>query len=320
MRFAAFLKGRGAAEKQPGLSTELKEISMATVTKLPTNKPSSKQATAGTVHWLDECIRRGESETFSEVTTVTPGLAGELLRRNPDNRPIRFAKLDQMISDIMKDRWTFNGEPIIISREGLVNDGQHRLSAVIEAKKPITTLVVFGVDRNTRITVDQGAARGARDYIGMEGVENATIIAGAGRLIAAYLKTNGQHFGDASRVSNADVMTLVHGDEQLVKSAALAHSLYKYSRQLVAPSIVAFCHYLLADIHQKDADAFIQAVCMGENIKRGDPAYAVRERFLAEGRISRNDKIEIILRGWNSYRQSKPLKLAKALGTLPALI
>ena len=64
----------------------------------------AKKTDAGTVHWFNECVERGKGEVFSEVTTVTPGLASVLLDKNPDNRNIRAVKVEQFAADMRASR------------------------------------------------------------------------------------------------------------------------------------------------------------------------------------------------------------------------
>lgn len=290
---------------------------MGVVTEL--ERPKAKKHAAGTVHWLDQMVERGRYEVFSAVCTVTPGLANVILGKNDDNRNIRPAKLEQFAADMRAGRWAFNGEPIIVAQTGELNDGQHRLSAVIEANSPQEFLLVFGVERSTRLTVDQGAARSAGDYLGMEGVPNATSVASIGRLILGYEQSGCDNVNASSHVTNAEVRQRAAVDDRLHKSATFAVSHHKDTRNFAAPAIIGFCHYVLSGEHPADAVAYMTQVCTGEGLKKNDPAYVVRDRLLNLGR-RRDHKIEIILRGWNSYRAGRPLKLVKVLGNFPALV
>ncbi len=319
MNLAAFFRGTGAAKKQPGLSTELKENTMASVLELTNPTKSKKQPPAGTVHWFDQCVSRGKRERFSEEVVVTPGLANVILGNNPDNRNIRPMKLTQFATDMRSGAWAFNGEPIIIARSGELNDGQHRLNALIAANTSIPLLFVFGVERDTRLTVDQGGARGAHDYLGMESVPHATIVASVCRLVVGFERSRFDNINDANRVTNAEVMQRARSDERTAKSAAFAAEYYSFTRNFAAPAVIGFCHYILTGEHPGDADEYMRQICTGEGLKKNDPAYVVRDRLLSLGR-NRGHKIEIILRGWNAYRSNRPLKLVKVLGNFPALV
>lgn len=284
-------------------------------------KPAAVKPQAGTVHWFNECIERGKRETFSEVTTLTAGLAGELLRRNPDNRNLRATKLAQYSTDMRNGRWAFNGEPIIISRDGQLNDGQHRAQAVLETQAPIPVVFVFGVERDTRTTLDQGGARTAGDYLLMGGVADATILASLGRMLLAYKASGETGFVGSNYITNAEVIARVYGDEDCRAAAHFAQRVAKGAREFVGPSIISFCYYVFAAIDQADAEEYLTQVAYGENLKRSDPAYTVRDRLLGLGRTARADKVHVIFRGWNAHRQGRKLNLAKIMGnTLPALV
>lgn len=279
-----------------------------------------KKPQAGTVNWLNECIVRGEREVFSEMVIVTPGLADVILDNNPDNRNIKPIKLAQFASDMLAGRWTFNGEAIKISKEGLLNDGQHRLSAIREAGTPHALLFIFGLERDSRTTLDQGAARTAGDYLAMDGIGNGNMAAGIARLVMAFEDADGRSIGKAKDYTNAQVVARVKADQAILDAAHYASSAHKFTRGMAIPSIVGSCFYILSGEHAADAKEYMDQVCYGENIRRGDPAFAVRT---ALGNIERPDKaarMEMIFRGWNAYRQNRPLSLAKSLGSFPALV
>lgn len=277
--------------------------------------------TPGTVHWLNACIERSKSGVFSEVATLTPGLAGELLRRNTDNRGVRITKVEQLASDIRAGRWTFNGEPIILSNEGTLNDGQHRANAVIEANLSIPVLFVFGLDRDSRHTLDQGAARTAGDYLTMDAVPNATVQASIARQLIAYDNNQGQSLAGASFITNAEILKRVRDDSAIGKSAHFAVGHRKGAKMFAAPSLVGFCHYIFSELTPADADLYLTQVCNGEGIRAKDPAYTVRDRLLTIGRAGLETKAHVVVRGWNAFRQGRTLTIAKVLGNgLPALV
>lgn len=291
---------------------------MATVLEHPNTKAPKKPA-AGTVHWFNQCVERGKSEVFSEATTLTPGLAAVLLERNPDNRNIRQTKVLQYEADMRAGRWSFNGEPIIISREGLINDGQHRLRAMVEANFTTQMLFVFGVERETRLTVDQGAARTAGDYLGMEGVENSTFAAVIARIVIAIERERGARLYRESEVTNAEIRLRVYRDSKIADAAHYAAVNYKYTRAFAAPGVIGAAFYLLNDVNPADALAYMDRVCRGDGLRVDDPAYAVRDALLSLGRSTRGPKLEAIFRGWVKFRAGEKMKQAKVLGHFPEL-
>lgn len=279
----------------------------------------SRKPDAGTINWFNQCVERGKAEVFSEVTTLTPGLAGELLKRNPDNRNVRKVKLEQFIHDMQRGAWSFNGEPLIISKDGLLNDGQHRLRAIVEANVTLPILFVFGVEREARLTVDQGAARSAGDYLGMEGVENASTCAAIARLVIAIEREGCARLYRENEATNIEVRRRVETDPKIGEAAHYAVTVYRYTSAFATTSIIGTAFYLLSEVHPDDAKDFMDHVSIGEELKRDDPAYAVRNSLLSLGRGQRGAKLEAIFRGWVKHRAGEPLKVCKILGHFPEL-
>ena len=134
----------------------------------------------GSPAWFYGVVERAQACVLTERVMVGPDLAAELLRNNPDNRFVRNGNYSKLVDDLRAGRWTFNGESILISKEGLLNDGQHRCLAVVETNVPIDAMMTFGLERASRVTVDQGGAKSAGDFLAMEKIPNSTNVAAIG--------------------------------------------------------------------------------------------------------------------------------------------
>lgn len=316
------IRGRVASGSliPPAPSVEGK-TKMPSIAQIPV-KARSATPDHGTVHWFDVSVERAKNGVLSEVVTVSPGLAGTILNRNPDNRPIR-SKVNHYAADMIAGRWTFNGEPILISSDGLLNDGQHRLNALIDANISLPFLFVFGVSRDSRMTVDQGAARSAGDYLGMQGVQNAKAAASIARVVIAYELGDEKAFADASRITNAQIRARVLSDPGIGAAAAYAMHVHRYSQHLAAPALVGAAFYILNEVHPSDAKEYMDGVAIGEKLRRGQPAFAVRETLLNLGRGRKAGKLEAIFHGWNKFRRGGTMNVAKAAKSnnrFPALV
>jgi hypothetical protein len=295
---------------------------MATVLERVTSFKPKVQVEAGTIHWLNQCIERGKTEVFSETVVMTPAMAAELLRRNPDNRSIKAVKVQQFAADMRAGRWPLNGENIIISKCGLLNDGQHRCAGLIDANVCLPMVVQFGIEREARTTIDQGSARGAGDYLSMGRVENAISSATIARIIIAFEKSNGQHI-ETRLVTNAEVMERVAADPKIAKAAHFAVTVGRKAQKYAAGTLIGFCYYAFSAVDEEEAVEFLCQVCEGTNLKAMSPALVVREKLLAIGRGGgRNPKVALLFRAWNFYRRGvkvKPNSMASIM-PLPALI
>jgi hypothetical protein len=232
-----------------------------------------------TYQWFLAMVKKGQQGPFVEQVELTPELADILLRRNDGNRHIRAAKLNQYISDIVADRWQLNGETLQVSREGELNNGQHRCAAVMAANKSMRTFIGFGFTRESRTTVDVGAARTAGDHLSVQGYKNSAALAGITRFLLAYEMNGGRDTLGTNRITAAAVNQRVHGDPLLEKAAHVGSSTSKMKR-MAPPSVLGFAFYLMARIDGEAADEFIAQVATGQGLHNHDPAYTVRETLI----------------------------------------
>ena len=166
---------------------------------------------SATIDWLQSSVERGRKEIFTDRATITPGMALAILERNPDNRNISPMKAEHYARDMASGNWVENGETIIISKDGLLNDGQHRLQAVIDSNSVVPFLFVFGVPRETRTTIDQGRARTAGDFLAMDGVHYAKNASTAAKFIIAYERAQGKNISQRPFITNAEIVARVKG-------------------------------------------------------------------------------------------------------------
>lgn len=270
--------------------------------------------------WLSGKIHRAnKTGIFSETVTLTPQLARQLLSRNDSNRNIKPTKLEAYKADIIGGKWQLNGEPVILSREGLLNDGQHRCAAVSETNSCIDTVVTFGVGRQTRTSLDQGSARSPGDYLRMEGLKNVNNVAAVAKLILTYDRL-GKVTRSPSRVATkADVHSFAMRNAETIQHSLNAMA-YKGSQRLASRSLLAFCHMIFSRFDADAADTFFQRLIMGDQLSAESPIFLCRDRLLEDrirGIVRPDTKVELIFRAWNHWRQGVTNTKLRAVGRLP---
>ena len=78
------------------------------------------------------------------------------------------------------------GEPIIVSRKGILNNGQHRLLAVIKSAATVDLDMRFGIPRRVFTKTDTGVWRSAADVLTIGGIARSTRVSSAMRLLVLY--------------------------------------------------------------------------------------------------------------------------------------
>ncbi len=101
---------------------------------------------------------------------------------NINNRPLSMKNLASLQQEILRGRWVFNGEPIIIGKTGLILNGQHSLVALVlghqqwcdnpdkfeHPEEPrLEKLVVCGVEESDKVvnTMDTCKPRSLSDVL-----------------------------------------------------------------------------------------------------------------------------------------------------------
>lgn len=211
---------------------------------------------------LDGWLQRGRSEVFMVNTYLTPDLAKLLLANNPNNRGLRLGKsgvrnIQSYAAAMRRNEWKLNGSTIVVSRNGELNDGQNRCEACIAADVSVPILIIFGVERDTRTTLDQGAARTPGDVLQIAGETQ-------GNIMATYLQfrlslDTGRHMGvplaSDELLSARERYRYFHEHH-----AAVGHYA---KRQTLSIGCIAAAHGLCAEANPEAAAKFAQMVCTG---------------------------------------------------------
>lgn len=272
--------------------------------------------------WLDDLVSKSQAKPSARVISLTPALAEVLLDRNPANRKINFRAVETYTHEIRGNRWSFNGEPIIVANTGELNDGQHRCMAVIEAGKAIDVLLIVGVDRETRVTLDQGRARTAADYLSMSGNLNTMQLASAANYLWQY-RNRGLVYSGGARggavATKGEIMDVVAANPGLERSLALVQ--VKGADAVGGRAILAFVHFVFSTVNREDADFFIHQLTTGAGLRAGDAILYVRNRIInGRGALKKGEKIELLFKGWNAWRKRESVNHMKIIGgVLPVL-
>jgi len=262
--------------------------------------------------WLAQRIERGRKEPFVEIVTITPDIARRLLEVNNENRPVRQRIVDSITHDIVNNKWKLNGETIIVSKDGQLNDGQHRLLAVVKANKPVQSAVMFGVARDTRTTVDMGAQRTVGHFLGMSGIHNGAMVGAMARLMLIYKS------GLAARSHDSLTKQEVFQEAQAWEKS-FAHAYDRVGGGHFAGDIkarhvlpVAYIVIRAAASQEADVETFFELLATGARLEADSPILWLRQRLMNLSALSKRtirgeEKLEIIIRYWNAWIENKTL-------------
>jgi hypothetical protein len=318
------LKGSVSLQPPRGLDTPMTE----------TQKREYKDALA----WFNEMVKKAKSFdhplAIPTPVDITPGLARVLLERNENNRRVNRSRVEGYKMDLRGGRWAVNGETLKVSSDGTLNDGQHRLFAIIETGIVAKMFLVFGIKPEDRRTVDQGLARSTAGNLEMAGISDASDVAKIGFMIASYMANGGITRGGHSRPTRSLTYdTSAHYAGQIGEAISFLRNTQKSGKlknvqNLGNISAYAFAYWLLCRATQKEdvVQSFFSGNKTGANLKQNDPRLVARNRLLSiKGTSSATEKVSILIRAWNAWVEGRELlqvRMVKAVGSvhkLPAI-
>lgn len=261
--------------------------------------------------WFERSVARGKLATYAEPIFVTPEMARLFLSANHNNRTLKMPHVEQLASDLTEGRWVLNGESLTISSCGKLVNGQHRCHAIIVADKPMHTMVTWGVDFNARTTTDQGRTKRVGDYLSMDfDTANASVAAAAARLLVILKrarpttkrwKTRGN-----DSLSKAVIYEEYAARKGEIDSAVSAVCSKRSSQFLGGDSLLACVLVLLRQKNEIAADAFMEKFLSGEDLVKGNPILAARERMIRDrNSLYASERITLLTNAFDAWVEGR---------------
>jgi hypothetical protein len=247
----------------------------------------------------------------AEPITITPDMAMQLLEHNTLNRPLSDAHVKHIASQIADGKWKFNGDTIKISVDDQVLDGQHRLWACIESKKPIDTIIVRGVKRDAFSTIDTiRRSRSVGDTVALQGVtRHRNMVGGAIMWLARWQRGYLPNYkAPQNRIENSDVEDLFDGNRNIVAAVERAMPL----RRICNPSVLAFIFYVTANRNQDLAVRFMEAMEDPSKLAMVNPLFQFRA-YLTTPTTKARDPVQTIALAFKALSAEKAGRLIKLL-------
>lgn len=260
--------------------------------------------------WLKDRIEKSKKlphgELICEAVEVTPAMAEIMLaEHNEGNRPLKPRRF-QYAEDMKAGDWKFHSQGISLSKDGLLNNGQNRLTAVVLAGVDVRMMVAFGEDRDVFPVIDTGATRGGSDSLHIAGYQNTTCLAASARLLRDIMSKRPGHDG---RISNEDALRIVQKYPGLIDAAVVGQRVgCKLKGATTAAPAVAY--YLIKEKskYARRADAFFDMLAAGNVPNKRDPVLVLRDAIMnrsistrAGGSVRAAHICGALIRAWNLW-------------------
>lgn len=248
----------------------------------------------------------------AKVEIITPAYAKQLLDQNPSNRKLSETTINRYAADMKAGAWTNNGQGIVITPDGALLDGQHRMHAVLRSQREIAMLVVRGVPPEAFVTMDSGKARSFADVLSVQGCVHVNTLASLSRLSFNYAA--------GANLRYTPTKTTLH---EFVQQHPYAQDVAKLmgNAKLKMPRSPLGAVLLLGN-HRRNLDdevvEFIDGLESGAGLFKGDARLALREwvnqqKLRERGQLTSQTLFAATARAWNAFASGKELSVLRAL-------
>lgn len=250
------------------------------------------------------------------LVRITPELASRLLESNDRNRSIHEVKRLEYAKDMADGRWRVNGATICFDWNGRLIDGQHRLRACVKTGIPLDVFVIDGLDPESILTIDGGAARNLADVLRIEGESCSRAVAALATADARWnLVSPSAPFGAGSGniLTRTDIHDWyrAHADD-IRTGVRTGKNIGSACGFLLSQTMIGVLWLNLSRIDSDDADDFFQRLADGAGLEEGSPILTLRNT-LARLKAQKDNgisttpryKAAITLKAWNRYRRGE---------------
>lgn len=321
MRLANIFRRGAALASDPAHNSEV--TAMPKDTK-DGDEPQDFLTTPVSDHAFEKHLRWMISNPPKEAMKVvlTPVMAEIILRQNTFNRPLKKSRVAKLVREMDAGHWVWTGQPIIISADGTLLDGQHRLTAVVQSGVSIPITLLFGVPKAAFDKIDQGDKRGTADIFAIRGEENYAPLAAATRIVWRYENT-GMMTRPELEPESAELWVFMNDNHPNLRRFMTRVGLFQEAGW-GAPSMFAALNYLCAQKSAKAAEDFFYQLATGNDIgsrSKGHPINRlrsmlqsdIRERALGRG-TSPLVKAAYTVKAWNAWRSGNETGLIRWRG------
>ena len=260
------------------------------------------------------------SDIEASIELITPVIARKMLDENTDNRKLRKTRVSQYADAMRRGLWDIQNDAITISKSGKLLNGQHRLSAIVEAGVTCQCLVLRGVEESAYTVIDSGLSRTVNDALNAAGVtSNATHLSPIAKtLIAMDAGLNIYDTTAMSLVQRKDIVDYCNTNSDILDWALIASRKVDKAVGGIRHAWGVFAILVASKHGTEKADEFIELVINGVGLKTGDSPLALRNWLSRQrgswNRTASKNNIAIFISSFNKWMEKEKVSVVKPSG------
>ena len=265
---------------------------------------------------------KAQEGAIGRVELINPAMAEKMLLNNNNNRRISRNVVGKYAQEMISGNWQLNYEPIVISKSGIIKNGQHRLNAIVKAGRPVQMYVVRNADDDISV-YDRGYNRSEEQILYFMGVENASRESVAIAKLFYFMTPP----GTSGVVSTAEIIAfLKHFDTQLKaffrNTGGHAYKKLTAANVTVRSSVYGLACVLALDngVPEEEIGSFLRSVKTGYvEAKEQSTAIVVRNMAISgaidtAGSTHRSQYCRLIMTALNDYHNHTVRMRAYSVG------
>lgn len=228
---------------------------------------------------------------------VTPAMAKEWLTHNRKNyRVYKPSWAKKIANDILSGNWHYNGESICFcGKTGELQDGQHRLNAIVIANVPVKVNVCFDADETSNY--NWGNKRTVKTAL----PEASALDIATGRIVVNGGITNMSEYGEGFIKQYVETHL-----EELKKATSIVATSGKVGKKAACAAVV-YCYVRNGELSEQEMRSFFKVMNSGNIVgadRNASSALVVRKQFEemdGGGYVNQKRQFETIVKAMNDY-------------------
>jgi hypothetical protein len=251
------------------------------------------------------------------IRSFSPAQADSILSTiNIGNRKVSRERVATYLRDMNSGSWEFNGDAIRLDENGVLIDGQHRMTAVAQSGMACEFLVIKGVKSATKHTIDSGKSRTGGDALSIQaGVAFGTshTLSGALTMFEKYKKSGFGGAGGGNRLTTSQILNAYDERRDLVELASsMMKEISPATGSLLPKAEVLFLFMVFCELDEQDAATYMSRILTGGDISADSIEMHIRAIMLNNkmklSKLSKASLINSILKCWNVARRGGQIK------------
>lgn len=259
---------------------------------------------------------------YAAVVDVTRPLAKEWLGEGDVWRKKRDPGVQKVISHLEANAWVLDGNTVKFDKHGKLQDGQHRLTAVVITGIILKTLIVMG-EIEQHPNLDTGIPRNLADFLRHMKKHLASLLAAILRMHVVWERTHGDFTNFAyvktkPPITNEICLAILATNPDLEEAAKFGQGQAGALRSLLSPTVISHLWFVFTrESPQELVHAFFNGVADPSKLAQDDPRAALRrflEKRYQQGRLAGNVSKDvptyhaITIKAWNFFLTGQPVQ------------